>query len=65
MHPSNINADVKPQLGEDALGKRRYKQPEFDHKGVWVVGIAWLLFYGIALAGVALKQGSDMLASLY
>ncbi len=65
MRASNINADEKSQSEGAAVAIRRYKGPDFDHKGVVVVGIAWLLFYAVALAAVALKEGTELLALLY
>ena len=65
MRASNINADDKPQSEEVAVAVRHYKEPDFDRKGVVVVGIAWLLFYAVALAGVALKGGTEILALLH
>ncbi len=65
MRAANINAGDKPQSEGAAVAVRHYKEQDFDHKGVVVVGIAWLLFYAIALLGAALKEGTEILALLY
>ena len=61
MRSANINADVS----DITVQRRRFEQRNDDYKDVLVVASAWLLFYGVALAGFALTQGSEMLASLY
>ncbi len=61
MQPSNLKADV----GDIAVQQRRFEQQEYDAKGVVVVASAWLLFYGLAFAAFAFKQGVEVFAYLY
>ena len=61
MQSPNINADVKPQLGEAAVESRRYDQRDYDYKGVMVVASAWLLLYVLMFIGLAFKQSAEVL----
>jgi hypothetical protein len=64
MQSSEIGENVKPQLGDTTVRRRRHEQQDYDHTGVLVVASAWLIFYGLSFSSLVFKRGTEMLASL-
>jgi hypothetical protein len=60
-----IHSHSHAGVGDVAVQPRRFEPRDGDYTGVIVVASAWLLFYCVALGGYALKQGFEVLASLY
>lgn len=56
---------IQSDVGDASVQRRRFEPKDGDYTGVIVVASAWLLFYSLALGGYALKQGFEVLASLY